>query len=166
MRATLYTLVFVGVGVPAVIVALDYAMYTAARISVKTLFPQVGFFNLSPSRALWALADYAEFGFSLALGALAIRRIVLMLRTGNFTPYQFRGVSYVAAWIGLICSLAALMVYALTEGSLLLSLIAFTPASWAFWLAFVITEVTSITRKGAAVRPNTTVETDAKLPPN
>jgi len=162
MRAALYALVFVGVGVPAVVMALDYATYTAARVSVKALFPQVGFFNLSPSHGLGTPADYVQFGFSLALGALAIRRLVFMLRTGNFTPEHFRGASYIAAWIGLLCGLLACVVYALTEGSLLLTLIVFTPASWAFWLAFVITEVTSITRTGAPMRPNTTVETDAR----
>jgi hypothetical protein len=162
MRAALYTVVFVGVGIPAVVMALDYATYTAARVSVKTLFPQIGFFNLSPSRALWTPGDYADFGFSLALGALAIRRLVLMFRTGHFTPDHFRGVSYVAAWIGLICALTASMVYVLTEGSLVLALIAFMPAPWAFWLAFVIPEVTSIMRKGVPVRPNSTVETDAR----
>lgn len=85
---------------------------------------------------------YIAMACSAPLLILALRRLVILTRSGSFTPPEFRGFAYVVAWIGLGLTLAAAGVYLFFTHSVIITLHALSPASWAVMLAFFLAELT------------------------
>jgi len=144
MRTLVYLVTFLIIAISAVASTTHYALLYF-RVHLLGMFHGAGIpllvFGALPFPTRPDPPPYIAIACSAPLLILALRRLVILARSGSFTPPEFRGFTYVVAWIGLGLILAAVGVYLFTH-SVVITLIALSPASWTVMLAFFLGELT------------------------
>jgi hypothetical protein len=166
MRALLFWLCLIAIGFSAILRTAHFAVLYAFKISFLGIYPPLGasiqaFGQPFPIAFAGDAFYYISIAASVITAALALRRIVLLVRTRWVAPSSFRGASYVLSYIalGFIAIAAAMHLGGL---GIAIPLMVLSPAHVCLVLAFFIHELGSFGASGVAERPNTTAETDAR----
>lgn len=146
MRTLTYFAVFVIVAVSAAIYTAHYVLlYRGVHLrGMLPIWLPIGTFGHLPFPTHPDPPRYVAIATSAPLLILALRRLFVLQRTGNFTPGEFRGLAYVAGILGILTTAIAASVYGVTRSALinlwLLNWV-LSPAAWLILFSFVLGEL-------------------------
>lgn len=170
MKALLFQLCLILIGFSAILRTANFVAMYAFKTSLfgivlgshASIGVWIAFFGQPFPLAFAGNAFYliAAAG-SAFIAVLALRRIVLLVRTRSLVPPTFRGPSYVLAYIGLGLILIAAALHVAPLGVTVSSLV-LSGAHLCLVLAFLVCEVMSFRTSNVEERPNSTAESDAR----
>jgi hypothetical protein len=151
MRTLTYFITFVIVAVSAAIYTAHYALLYRVHLlgMLPGWFPTV--FGHLPFPTPPDPPRYVAIASSAPLLVLALRRLFILARTGNFTPGEFRGLAYIAGIVGIVAIAVAAGVYGVTR-SKFITLWVLAPASLPILFSFVLAELTGPFTKTPAAK--------------
>jgi len=170
MRVVLFQLCLILIGFSAILRTANFVAMYAFKTSLfgvllgsyASIGVWIGFFG-QPFPIVFAGNAFHYFAAvaSALVAALALRRIVLLVRARSLVPSTFRGTSYVLASIALGLILIAAALHFAGMGVLVPSMV-LSGAHLCLVFAFLICEVRSFRASKVEERPNSTAESDAR----